>query len=441
MSFYKLSFISTFILLFGHTSCQQNEKVEPIKSDSELLHESVKLITTIIVDDIFSPPVASRIYVYSLLAAYEVSKFQNSTAQSFESKLKGLENLPKPDFSEEYDFNLAANLALLYTSSKLIFTSDSVEIRVKTIIEQYGSKGLKDAVKKRSILFAKSMSEAILKYASEDNYKKTRSFAKYEAKSDVSVWKPTPPAYIDGIEPHWSEIRPLVMDSSSQFRPKSPTPFDTISQSKFMENALEVYHTVNEATEEQKLIADYWDCNPYKVNISGHVMHASKKITPGGHWINITGLACQQKQLNMFESLYAYSLVAIGIFDGFISCWDEKYRSNLLRPETYINQFIDKNWKPLLQTPPFPEYTSGHSVISTISGDILTEIFAENFAFTDNTGIVFGLPLRNFKSFNEAAAEAAISRLYAGIHYRPAIENGILQGHKIAKHLHSQILN
>ncbi|MBK7427796.1 MAG: vanadium-dependent haloperoxidase [Saprospiraceae bacterium] len=118
-----------------------------------------------------------------------------------------------------------------------------------------------------------------------------------------------------------------------------------------------------------------------------------------------------------------------------------KYRSNLLRPETYINQFIDKNWKPLLQTPPFPEYTSGHSVISTISGDILTEIFAENFAFTDNTEIVFGLPLRNFKSFNEAAAEAAISRLYAGIHYRPAIENGILQGHKIAKHLHSQILN
>lgn len=117
--------------------------------------------------------------------------------------------------------------------------------------------------------------------------------------------------------------------------------------------------------------------------------------------------------------------------DAFISCWDEKYRSNLIRPETLINQHIDESWSPLLQTPPFPEYTSGHSVVSGAASEVLTNIFGENFSFDDSTEIPYGLPARSFSSFRNAAKEAAISRVYGGIHYNSAVVEGLTQGKKI----------
>ena len=121
----------------------------------------------------------------------------------------------------------------------------------------------------------------------------------------------------------------------------------------------------------------------------------------------------------------------MAIADAFISCWDEKYRSNLIRPETLINQNIDDNWKPVLQTPPFPEYTSGHSVVSGAASTALTNIFGDDFAFDDDTETAYGLPIRSFTSFNQAADEAAISRMYGGIHYRVAIEVGLEQGRNL----------
>ena len=121
------------------------------------------------------------------------------------------------------------------------------------------------------------------------------------------------------------------------------------------------------------------------------------------------------------------------IADSFISCWDEKYRSNVVRPETYINQYIDKNWVPLLQTPPFPEYTSGHSVVSSASAEVLTKLFGSNFSFSDSTELEFGIPVRQFKSFVNAAEEASMSRFYGGIHYMPSIVNGMKEGKKIGE--------
>ena len=121
--------------------------------------------------------------------------------------------------------------------------------------------------------------------------------------------------------------------------------------------------------------------------------------------------------------------------DAFISCWDEKYRSNLIRPETLINKYIDENWTPILQTPPFPEYTSGHSVVSGAAAVVLTDIFGDNFSFNDDTETPYGLPIRPFNSFNEASAEAAISRMYGGIHYRAAVEVGLDQGRKLGKYV------
>jgi hypothetical protein len=175
------------------------------------------------------------------------------------------------------------------------------------------------------------------------------------------------------------------------------------------------------------------------MNVRGHVMFATKKISPGGHWMNITHVACKKGNASVVQSAEAYMLVSLALFDGFVSCWDEKFRSRLIRPESYINQYIDADWLPLLQTPPFPEYTSGHSVISSASAVVLTHLFGRDFSFTDSTEVEFGLPPRMFKSFMQASEEAAISRLYGGIHYKPAIEHGKTEGRAVGSYIVERI--
>jgi hypothetical protein len=200
-----------------------------------------------------------------------------------------------------------------------------------------------------------------------------------------------------------------------------------------------VYETGKSLNEEQKLIANFWDCNPFKVEFTGHMAIGVKKISPGGHWIGITGIASEKAKLNFAETAYIHALMGMTLHDSFVSCWKAKYETNRIRPETVINQQIDRSWKPLLQTPPFPEYTSGHSVISSASAEILTGYFGSNFSFLDSSEVYFGLPERAFSSFYQAADEASISRLYGGIHFRDAIENGVLQGKKIGKHILEKI--
>jgi hypothetical protein len=238
---------------------------------------------------------------------------------------------------------------------------------------------------------------------------------------------------MDAVEPSWAKVRPFALDSASQFRPKPPRRFDMTEGSPFYLQVKEVYETGKNLTEEQRAIAAFWDCNPYVMNVRGHAMFATKKITPGGHWMGIVGIAAHKSRASLMQSAEAYVRTAVALADGFISVWDEKYRSNLVRPETMINAHMDDSWEPLLQTPPFPEYTSGHSGISTAAAVVLTDQFGENFAFTDSTEMSYGLPVRSFNSFNQAAAEAAISRLYGGIHYRMAIEEGIVQGRRVGQ--------
>ena len=238
---------------------------------------------------------------------------------------------------------------------------------------------------------------------------------------------------MEGIEPHWDKIRTLVVDSSNQFVIKPPPDFSLNPDTKFYDDIMEVYDIGIHLTDEQKEIASFWDCNPYVSHHKGHAMFATKKITPGGHWIEITSLVTRDASLNLMETIKIYSMVSIGLFDAFIVCWDEKWRSILVRPETVINQYFDEDWIPFLQTPPFPEYTSGHSVISRASAVILTALLGDKFEFLDTSETEYGLPSRSFGSFIEASDEAAISRIYGGIHYMPAITYGVEQGEKVGK--------
>lgn len=428
----KNYFVSCFIIIATFVSCSKDDGTWKSKAQNpEYLHRSLKQITDVIVHDIFSPPVAARIYAYSSIAGYEVAIHQNPDYQTLAGQLTGLEAFPQPELGVEYSFSLASVQATLRVGRTLVFSEDKMDVFYNGIMKEYQEMGMPDDVFDRSIEFGNQVADHVLAWSSKDNYKQSRSFPKYSILEDPSTWKPTPPAYMDAIEPHWNKIRTLVIDSAQQFKPIPPTAFSSDKKSQFYKEAIEVYETGNNMTKEQREIAFFWDCNPFMMNVKGHVMFATKKISPGGHWMNITNVACAQIQADFVQSAEAYTLVSIALFDSFISCWDEKYRSKLIRPETYINQYIDEDWVPVLQTPPFPEYTSGHSVISAASAVTLTDLFGDNFAFTDSTEVEFGLPSRSFKSFYDASAEAAVSRMYGGIHYRPACDVGVKEGKEI----------
>jgi hypothetical protein len=438
----KLKWSMLFLVVFLLPGCgnDDNKAWREETQDPDFLHRSIKQVTDVIVHDIFSPPVAARIYSYMTVAAYEAALPGQNQYVSLAGQLKGLTPGPKPDPDLEYSFEIAAVQAAVKVGRALVFSEDKMDEYLATTWAEYKKCGIPKAIMERSIAYGDQVAEHILAWSGTDNYKQSRSFPKYTIEvEDPATWKPTPPAYMDAIEPHWNRIRTVVLDSAAQFTPAPPTPFSTDKDSQFYKEALEVYQLGNTLTDEQREIALFWDCNPFMMNVKGHVMFATKKISPGGHWMNITRVACRQKDVGFMESVEAYTRVALALEEGFISCWDEKYRSRLIRPETYINQYIDENWVPLLQTPPFPEHTSGHSVISNASAVALTRLFGDNFAYTDSTEVEFGLPARSFTSFYQAAEEAAISRLYGGIHYRPAVDIGVVEGRDLGNFVFDRV--
>lgn len=410
-----------------------NEGWRSEASNPEFLHRTIKQITDIIIHDIFSPPVASRIYGYASIAAYEAVVQGNPAFTSLAGQVNGLEPPPPPEEGVEYCFPLAGVQAAVQVGRALVFSEDKMDAFHTSILNEYRAVGMPDDVFQRSVDYGNAIAQHIMAWSGSDNYKQTRSFPKYTVDNDAATWKPTPPAYMDGVEPHWNKVRAFALDSASQFRPLPPTTYSSEKGSPFYDEAYEVYQVGEELSDEQKEIAMFWDCNPFVMNVKGHVMFATKKISPGGHWLSIAHQACIGENKSMVESAETYALVSIALMDAFVSCWDEKYRSNLVRPETFINQHIDENWTPLLQTPPFPEYTSGHSMISNAAAVVLTDLFGDNYSFTDSTEVEFGMPARSFGSFKDAADEAMISRLYGGIHYRPACEIGADIGREIGE--------
>jgi hypothetical protein len=430
----------TFLLFVSwFFSCEQDMTYKETLSNPESFHASVKQLTDVIVHDIFSPPVASRVYAYPSVAAYEVMvKAFPSKYVSLSGQLNELDEVPSPG-DESVDFQLAALHAYLEVGRTLIFSEEKMIDFQTKFYQRLRDEGLPRSVLNASKAYGDVVANHILDWADKDMYKQTRTFPKYTIRQEEEFWKPTPPDYMSGIEPHWREIRTMVLDSAEQFPPVPPLPFDLNEGSPFYDQLLEVYEVGKGLDDEQTDIAKFWDCNPYVSHHRGHAMFATKKITPGGHWIGITAIATRQAGSTFDETVEAYALVSISLFDAFISCWDEKWRSIIVRPETLINQYMDDEWVPLLQTPPFPEYTSGHSVISRAAAVTLTEIYGDDFAFNDTTEVEYGLPAREFESFMQASEEAAISRLYGGIHYMMAIENGVDQGEQVGKFIMENI--
>lgn len=427
MKAYVLFFL---VGIMGHLNAQEwRLKTE----QADFIHQAIKQVTDVMVYDIYSPPVTSRTYAYISVAAYETLIQNNDSFLSLSGQLHGLQPVPLMDGNKEYSLTLAAVHAILTTGKVFVISEDRIVSYENKILKEIKDLGIPDAVFDNSIAYGQQVAAHIIAWANKDNFKETRSLPEYRVKNDKASWMPTPPAYIKAIEPNWNKLRTFMIAAAEQFKPIPPPAFSLDSTSVFYKDVLAVYDKVNSNTKDEIDIAKFWDCNPFKMNVRGHVMYATKKISPNGHWMNITALVCKKVNASAVQSAEAYAHVAVTLADCFISCWDEKYRSSVIRPETYINSYIDANWLPVLQTPPFPEYTSGHSVVSSGAAIVLTKLFGTDFAFSDSSEEEFGLPTRHFNSFKEAANEAAISRFYGGIHYMPAIVEGQKEGFAIGE--------
>lgn len=389
-------------------------------------------LSKIMMHDVVNPPAASRYYAYCMMGAYEFVSQNDSSMQPLSKLVNNYQGHTIKAVRNSYDFRIAALYCVLETGRLLLPSGFMVEDDQKKLLEQLAAKKIPGPLINESVAAAKDMALYIVSWSKKDNYNKLSAKLRYTPLKGDEYWYPTPPAYIEAVEPNWRTIRPMVIDSSDEFMPKPPVVFSKDSNSAFYKLAIEVYNTARTLSPEQTHMASFWDCNPFAVSTAGHMSIGFKKISPGGHWMAITGIAVKKAGLDFSSSILLHSVVGITLMDGFISCWDDKYKTNRIRPETYINRYIDIKWQPLLQTPPFPEYTSGHSVISTAAARVLTYFLGDNFSYTDNSEAMFDIEARHFTSFNNAANEAAISRLYGGIHFRDSIEYGQEQGGAIA---------
>jgi PAP2 superfamily len=436
------SFLNSFLIiffLFSVIGCNQKKISTPI-DDAEILHQNEDLLTQVIIYDVFTPPVAARIYVYASLASYEVIRFNRPGAASIAEKLKGFGKIPKPENNKTYNYTLAATKAFFTVVRNVkVFSVDSLKQYEESVYNNF-KEILDDATYQRSIDFGDTVGKAILARAKTDGYLKSRGKPKHLGSDNPGKWRPTPPDYMDGVEWCWNTMQPMVMDSAAQFVPPPPPQFSKDTNSAFFKLVKEVYLIGKNLSPEQQTIAKYWDDNPFVIEHAGHMMFGNKKITPGGHWMGITAIACKQTKADAVKTAQAYALTSIALYDAFISCWDEKYRSNVVRPVTVINESIDQGWTPFLQTPPFPEYTSGHSTITRSAAVVLTKLFGDNFSFQDTSDLRYIGMQRHFNSFVQAADEASISRVYGGIHYRNSVDEGAKAGRKVGELIVEKIL-
>ncbi len=422
--------ISALVLLLTVNSAGAQYK------DAGVAGKCLQVLTDVMIRDITSPLVASRDYAYTMIAFYEAARYADSNYRSYGGQLNGLTELPVPDRLQVYDWQIAGTTAFYKTAYAFVFSKDIFQKDWNTLQTKLKKRIASKEVYNRSVAFGEQVAAHIIAWSKTDNYIHTRTLQRFTPSKEPGTWQQTAPDYMEAVEPYWNQIRPMVLEKPDAIAIPAPAVYKS---EKFMAACKEVFDTRQQLTNDQNWIANFWDCNPFATRTVGHLMYSIKKLSPGGHWMGIAGVTVNKTKQPLVPALATYSMVSIALFDAFIACWDVKYKTNYIRPVTAIQQLMAPSWDPVLQTPPFPEYPSGHSVISMASAAVLTSMYGEAFAYTDNTEKPYGVDNRSYPSFYAAASEAAISRLYGGIHFREAIENGSALGKEIGDYIVQKI--
>jgi hypothetical protein len=417
------------LMIFGPgfhlTYAQQKEKT---------FRDLNRLLVNTVMDDLFPPPIASRIYVYPQIAFYECIRHEDARMETLAGRLNGLNEVPALPANKPVDHFIAACIAFSSVTQGLVGSEYKIEDWRKGFTDSLMLHS-DTVMASNSIRYGQQVADSIIAWSKKDNYLRSRGLMRNVIQHKPGAWQPTPVDYAPGLEPNWYTIRPMTLTSASQFSPKEKLIYSPSRSSLFFKNVQQVYSIVNGLDSAKKTTALYWDDNPNVSVLDGHLNYFIHKISPAGHWLMIAEQACMQNKESIVRSSYVCTLTTIALFDAFICCWDEKYKINLIRPITVINQFIDTKWKPFIQTPPFPEFTSGHAVISNAAATVLTQLLGDHFNFTDETEIPFGQKPRTFSSFYSAAYEVSMSRVYGGIHYPETARISIEQGKAIGSYV------
>ncbi len=413
-------------------ACQKATETENKIIQNDILSICNMAIQNAIVVDHVAAPVGSRRYVYASIAAYESLVPFHSNYQSVAPMMNGLKATPMPDTTQKYCLDLVAMAAHTYVSQKLVYKEDSIANFRKRQLEFYQDK-MSNSMFEASISYGDSVGSHIVKWSKSDSFAYFRGREFFLTKNNPGSWEQTPPDFMEAIEPNWGRIRPVLVKSVREFQFDAPEPYSTNKQSRFYAIAKQVYDTVNSKDTNQLKTAWYWDDNP---NASVHYGHATinvLKVSPAGHWLSMFSTVARQKNYSLMETADGMVRLSSAIFDAFITCWHVKYKTDYLRPITAIHDLIDSSWNSPIQTPAFPEYPSGHSVVSSAAATVLTATFGE-YEFTDSAEFKFGLGVRKFKNFREASNQACMSRLYGGIHFIDAIEKGKKLGNEVGNY-------
>lgn len=370
----------------------------------------------------YSPPVASRAFAYLGIALWEAVAAKRGLT-SLAGQANGLDPLPPAPAELDEGALIHATLSAV-TASLFANTGPTGQRAMRAIDESLGAEfviGLNPGFARESQDYGQAIASHILNWATKDGGAHIENLgfpAEYSLGDKPWSWVPTNTIHLQQapLLPDWGKLRPFVMTGELPCGLAPPPEYSEDPGSAFYAEAMEVYEVSKALTDEQKLIARFWSDDPML------------SPTPPGHWVSILVEIAARDWLALDRLADALARLGMAVADAFIACWRVKYEYDLLRPVTYIRRLIDPKWEPLLITPPFPEYPSGHSTQSGAAATVLTALFGPDFGFDDATHAADGLPVRSYASFQAAAEEAAISRLYGGIHFRAAIDNGLAQG-------------
>jgi hypothetical protein len=377
-------------------------------------------------DEKVNPPLASRLIGLFGVTLYETVVPGMPCHRSLRGQLNDLCRLPTLDCNrKKVNWSLAANAALARLLRGLLPTATPATLGAIDALEARIASEQEDGCvpakwKGCSEEHGRAIADAVLAWAAGDGLADVLA-GTFTPPVGPELWVPTPPANVaNPLLPHWGEMRPFALLSGAECPPPGPPAFSTDPDSAFFGFAKEVYDTVNGLSAEQLAIAKFWaDAGP-------------GTGTPPGHWVRILNQVAEAEDLSLATTAEAYARLGIAVNDAFIQCWYVKYQYNLLRPVTYIRAYVDPAWLPPIATPPFPSYTSGHSTQSGASAYVLADLLGE-IPFEDHTHDANGLPARSFSGFSEASEEAAISRLYGGIHYAFDNQDGLDAGRCIGR--------
>jgi membrane-associated phospholipid phosphatase len=377
-----------------------------------------------------TPPIAARELGYIGITAYEATLVGNSTGRhSLAGQLNDLKNLPAKTAGKVYSPAFVANAALARIIKQMFANAsvanlamiDSIELaNEQSFSLQYPLNNSKIII--RSQAFGHDMADAIYNWSKSDGGDQAYNnlFPAYALPVGPQYWVPTSSGAPSPMLPYWGTNRTFLPTSAAGVMalPPPPPAFSSTPGSAFYNAAMDVYTTVNNLTQAQKDIATFW-------------ADAGGTYTPPGHLMGLSLQIARNKNMQLGASIVLLTKVGIALNDAGIMCWRAKYYYNLVRPVSYIHSYIDPSFTTFIATPPFPSYASGHSTFSSSVACILMQSVGSTYAFNDSSKVGIGYPVRSFTTFAAMANEAALSRLYGGIHYNFDNTNGLVCGNSI----------